>query len=95
MTSDSFTLKISIALNFCKEQRSAVNDIFYLSSLRHLNHSYLNGSMIPEDLAEKIKKTWYECYKSMAEEAFSLNDKSRQHLIYWQDLLSVPSFQLH
>ena len=91
----SFAQRILYAINYCREHRSSVNDIFYFSSLKHVEKSYLDANLIPVDIAESIKDSWCECYKSLSKEVDSLSSTAREHLDHWQDFLVMPSYKLH
>ncbi|MGI4993987.1 hypothetical protein ACRXCV_15215 [Halobacteriovorax sp. GFR7] len=91
----SFAQKVVVAIHYTREQRSRVNDVFYFSSLKHLDKAYLDANIIPVDIAEKIREGWIECYKSICQESFSLNAKAKEHLSFWSELLMLPNESIH
>lgn len=87
--------KIFSALDFCTKNRSHVNDIFYFSSLKHVDSSLLEAKVIPVDAAEKIIETWIMCYRNLLEDKHLLNERGVKHLVHWQELLMLPPAGLH
>ncbi|AYF45630.1 hypothetical protein BALOs_2637 [Halobacteriovorax sp. BALOs_7] len=93
--SHSYIQKVFTALEYCTNNRSRVNDIFYFSSLRHVDAPLIEAKVIPVEVVEKIIETWINCYRELLEDKHLLNESGLKHLAHWQELLMLPPAGLH
>lgn len=91
----AFAQKVFSALDYCLENRSKVNDIFYFSTLKHIDKAYLDAKVMPLEIAEKIIETWVDCYRGLLADKHLLNESGHEDMTHWQEFLMLPQTGLH